>query len=757
MSLCRLVKLDTLKKLLLSATAFLLYALVMANYIHAASLFLTFLGPEKLPYALVASASFILLFSFLSSVISIRFASHQMFFGMMAFIFLNFLVLTFVTTGTAVHVFYFMILSLILANVQEILMLNFANSMLTPLQAKSFLPTVISYMSIGAITGAFFALPYQEIHEALGIGYLPMTGLLILMLLIIVTSRFFKKEIYANFSPQSLKTYKQDFKSSLKLIFDSTNLYKLVGVIVILAAGIHVMMEFKLKTVLSMNFGHVELTEVLSLIYMINRIAVLVMTTFFAKKLLFRFGVTNMLITYPVMLFSALGLAVVFQLNVYAVILAYIVYNIFQLAFFGISTTQILSVIPKKNQQSVFYLIRGILTAAATVVFSLILLIYSYNISLESTLNTGMTMAACVLLFYAGIKTKEKYEITLKENLFKEDEYLKLKSIDLLAEKVSKDRGEKDLRRLLNIPTISQDVRSRVMASIGIIGNYQTIMDLTKVLLSTESSKVKVEAIHAIDNIIRKQKDFNRFPVTKHYLLQAYEKILLSDQPQYVKMEVIDDLKYFDLEDVIDFLEKNLQSESTNIRANTIKTLASFNDRGIIPFIEPFLGARDLQIRASAIVSLWKYEEMRPILTAKIARLLTLKSEEAVQNSLYVIGSIDAQWDKDYVLRQMDHDNPHIRTFALLTLIQLGETTRLDDLVKKMLMLVKEDDHTEIEFILSHYRYFEEGVKKTLIRKIQQMKENEAQYFYNAFRDSRYVFNWEESQLSKGADPGLKL
>lgn len=744
------MKPDTLKKLLLSATAFVLYALVMANYIHAASLFLSFLGPENLPFALVASAVFILIFSFLSSVISIRFASHQMFFGVILFIFLNFFVLTFLTTGTFVHIFYFMVLSVILGNVQEILMLNFADSMLTPLQAKSYLPTVISYMSIGAITGAFFALPYQEIHEAVGIGYLPMIGLLILMLMIVVTSRFFKKEIYANFSPQSLKTYKKDFKSSLKLIFDSTNLYKLVGVIVILAAGIHVMMEFKLKTVLSLNYGHVELTEVLSLIYMINRIAVLVMTTFFAKKLLFRFGVTNMLIMYPLMLFIALGLAAVFQLNVLAVILAYITYSIFQLAFFGISTTQILSVIPKKNQQSVFYLIRGILTAATTVVFSLILLIYSYDISLETTLNTGMAMLACALFVFVGLKTKDRYENTLKENLFKEDEYLKLKSIDLLAEKVSRDRGEKDLRRLLNIPTISQDVRSRVMASIGIIGNYQTIMDLTKVLLATDSSKVKVEAIHAIDNIIRKQKDFNRFPVTKHYLLKAYEKILLSDQPQYVKMEVIDDLKYFDLEDVIDFLEKNLQSDSVNIRANAIKTLASFNDRGIIPFIEPFLGVRDLHIRASALVSLWKYEEMRAALTAKLAKLLTLKSDRAIENALYVIGAIGAKWDMDYVLRQMDHDNTHIRTFALLTLIQLGETARLDDLVKKMLTLAKEDDRFEIEFILSHYRHFDEGVKKTLIRKIQSMKEHEAQYFYNAFRDSRYVFNWEESQLSRG-------
>lgn len=745
------MKPDTLKKLLLSATAFLLYAIVMANYVHAASLFLTALGAETLPFALFASAIFVLFFSLLSSILSIRFAPHQTFLGVIFFIFLNFFILTFVTKGTMVHVFYFMVLSTIISNVQEILLLNFTNSMLTPLQAKSFLPKIISYMSMGAIFGALFARPYQEIHEAIGIGFLPMITLLVLILLIIITSRIFKRDIYANFSPQKISTFKNNFKESLKLVFDNSNFYKLVGVMVFIVAGINIMMEFKLKTVLSLNFDHVVLTEVLSLIYMFNRIVIWVISAFFAKKILFRFGVTNMLLIYPITLLAAFGLAIIFNLNLIAVILLYITYSIFHLVFFGISTTQMLSIAPKKNQQTIFYLIKGLLLASATVVFSLILMIYSYDITLEATLNTAIITTSCVLLFYVGLKTKKQYERKLKENLYKEDEYLKLKSIDLLAEKVSQDHGEKDLRKLLTIPSISQDVRSRVMASIGIIGNYQTIMDLTKVLLSSEKSKVKVEAIHAIDNIIRKQKDFNKYPVTKHYLLKAYEKILLSEQPLYVKMEVLDVLKYFDLEDVIESLEKNLQSSNMNIRANAIRTLASFNDRGIIPFIEPFLGARNLRVRVAAILGLWKNEEMRPELNIKIAKLLTLKSNNAINNSLYMIGAIGSKENMDYVLKQMDHNNSHIRTFALLTLIKLGETLRIDDLVNKMLKLAKDDDWTEIEFILSHYRSFEEGVKKSIISKIQSMKEHEAHYFYRAFKDSHYVFNLEESQLSGNA------
>jgi len=81
----------------------------------------------------------------------------------------------------------------------------------------------------------------------------------------------------------------------------------------------------------------------------------------------------------------------------------------------------------------------------------------------------------------------------------------------------------------------------------------------------------------------------------------------------------------------------------------------------------------------------------------------------------------------------------------------MGETSKIDDLVNKMLRLAKDDDGSEIEFILSHYRFFEESIKKSVIRKIQQMKEREAEYFYNSFRDSKYVFSWEESQLSRGA------
>ncbi len=743
------MKLDIIKKILLNSTAFILYAMVMANYIHAASLFLTDLGPEVLPYALVSSALFILLFSLFSSVVAARFAAHQIFFGVLFFILINFLILIFVTRGTTVHVFYFMVLSGILINIEEIVLTNFANSMLTPLQAKSFLPKMFGYMSIGAIVGALFALPYQKLHESAGIGYIPMIVLLILLLLIAITSRTFKRDIYSNFSPQSLKTVKKDFGSSLKIIFDETNLYKLVGIIVILAAGIHVMMEFKLKTVLAQNYGHVTLTEILGLIAMISRAIVWFVSAILAKKLLFRFGVSNMLLMYPVTLVGILALASIFQLNLIAVVIAYFVYNIFHLVFFGIGTTQMLSIVPKKNQQSVFYLIKGLLLAASTVVFSLVLLIYSYDISLEATINTGMAMAVCAILFFVILKAKAQYENRLKENLYKDDEYLKLKSIDLLAEKVSMDRGEKDLRRLLNIPSISRDVRARVMNSIGIIGNYQTIVDLTQVMLNHDNPKVKLEAIHAINNIIKKQDDFNNYPVSKHYLLTAYERILLSDQPQYVKMEVISGLKYFDLEDVIEYLEDHLMSDNPSIQANSIKTLASFGDRGIIPFIEPYLGARNLSVRAAAIVSLWKYDEMQITLKTKLAHLIQLKSDSAIRNSLFIIGAIKAKWEKDYVIRQLENDNAHVRTFATLTLIKLGETDRIKDLVNKMLTLAKDDNRSEIEFIFSHYRSFSESVKKAIISKIQQMKENEAQYFYNAFKDSKYVFSWEESQLCR--------
>lgn len=742
---------DLIKKILLSVISFSIYSLTVVNYIHSVSLYLDVLGAGALPFALIVVAVLVIIYSVISSALSNRLTSDKIFYGILIFFVLNYFALTFFMPGEISHVFYFFVIAAFMIYMQEVALTHYANSILTPLQAKSYMPLIYSFMSLGVIVGSLLAEPYQILHEQIGIGWLPLVATIFILLVVTLTSWVFKRDILVNFSASPKEGFIRSIAKSYNFIFKNTVLFKYLAFVVFLFVGLQMCIDFKLKTVLADRFSHESLTSVLGITYMLRSVLSWVISSFFTKRLLFRVGISNLLIMFPVSILVVSLVAVAFQMHYLAVIAIFFAYSISHFAYFGICAAQVISIVPKSLHESVDFMLRGFLLAVALLFFSLVLLVYSYDINLEPTLNTGMIIALAVVQAVILFKVKRLYLEELKENLYKDDAYLKLHSIELLAEKSSKDAEEIHLRRLLNLPAISNDVKSRLMTSLGIIGNYQTLVDLARVLYRNENPRMKSEAIHAINMIIQGKKELNKYPVSKHYLLQAYEHVLLGNDPAYVKMEVLASMSFFDLEDVISYLEHNLKSTSPLIQTRAIRTLATFHDRGIIPYLEPFLDSGHLNVLGTTIAGLWQFVDLRILLVPKIGEMLTLRTTDAIKNALYLLSFIGVTWEKNYIMDQLEHPDPHIRIHALLTLIQLGEMEKLDELVAKMLWLAKSGDRKELEFVLSRYRHFPKATKKALLRKVQQMKSEDAQFIFDAFKDSVYVFNEEVEALNARA------
>lgn len=737
---------EIIKKIVLIATATTLYAITMATYIHALSNFLTELGAEMLPYMLIAVALFVMVHALSNAVLSARFRSYKIFAGTILFFMANYGLLQLFQAGTPEHTFYFAVIAGLMLWLQELTVTHFINSLVTPLQAKSYLPLAYSFMSAGMVAGALFALPYQEVHEALGIGSIPLGVLLVILGLIWGISKLFKHEINANFAGVERTKVVEGFKQSAAFVFKDSRLFRSLAVVIVLFVGVHLLVEFKFKAVLASEFGHEQLTEMLGLAYVAANILIWIMSSLVVKRALFRFGVSNMLLFYAFSVLIALGVVVALGFHYIAVIALFLTYAMSHFSYYNICTGQILSAVPKHLHESVFFFVRGFLYAAALLFFAVSLLVYTFRIELEQTLNTVVLASVLGFLLFQLLRQKVHYFKQLKTNLFMEDEFLKLRSIDLLAEEVSQKQGEDHLRRMLGMEK-ARNVKSRIIGSLGAIGNYQTIVDLAKIV-KTDDPKIKVDAVHAINQIIKKGEDLRKYPVTKHFLLRTYEGVLVSDVPSYVKSEVINGLKYFDLEDVITFLEENLKSDSEIVSRNSIRTLASFNDRGIIPYLEPFLDCEDCGQTAEAIVGLWQFEQMRIILLPRISGMVRSRRKGAAVNSLYIIGSIKATWEKEFVMKKLKSGKLHVRVFALITLILLGERDWIDDFVKQMLQLAKRGDTKELEFALSWYRRFDDSVKAAIIMNIQGMDADDVSYFVEAFKCSKYAFSDEVYQLT---------
>ena len=239
-----------------------------------------------------------------------------------------------------------------------------------------------------------------------------------------------------------------------------------------------------------------------------------------------------------------------------------------------------------------------------------------------------------------------------------------------------------------------------------------------------------------------------KYPVAKHLLISCFKKILVSDVPQYIKLEIIYLMRNFDLDDIIGFLEQNLQSGNEEIKTNTIETMGHFKERAIKAYLEPFLDSADFHITSAAIIGLWNFRELRLNLIMKMVKMLTFKEKEAVDCMLNLIGSVDAKWEKAYVYAQLRHGDQHIRTHALLALIRLGENDKYDDLVRVMSSLARSENQAELEFVLSKYRHFNDRLKQIILNEIRGLAPREIGLLYDAFRKSKYVFEYEMDQLS---------
>ena len=561
----------------------------MSVYIYYMSRFLDKVGPQNLPLVTIASSTIVMLYSILNSVFN-RMKAAYVYVGLLLFLAGACFFLGQHSTG-ATEVFLLYLISLSCLAFFDISIVNLATSITTPLQSKLLLPYVSAFNSMGIILASFSISRLSHVYEAYSIPTL-MTGFLLLLALVNLTLiKLFRKDFQATQSTQKAENTGNGgkpaapanplsiLKETVRYIFKESQLFRTLAIVVIVLVAVQIKSEFKVKTTLALNYTGDELTSMLSLIYLLSSSGSFLMNIFVTKKLLFYFGVVNLLIFYPIWLLLTLGIAVLTGMGPWPTVVYFLSMAIPIYSFIPISISQVYSIAPRKYSNSIYFFIRGILWSLSTIFFSTLLLIYTNQIEYEKFLNTATLAVLLIIMVYGVYKLRMYYLSSLHNFLFRDDEYLRSRAIELFAEKMHKEQGELHLRSLLSMPGTSEDTKIKVMNSLAIIGNYQTIADLIQVL-DSGSVKEKHGALTAINTIIKGKNKLNTYPVTKHLLLETFERLFISNIPLYLKLDIISSLKYFDLEDVILFLEKIFQMWMPPCE-NAIETLGSYNDRSV--------------------------------------------------------------------------------------------------------------------------------------------------------------------------------
>lgn len=719
------------------------YFFIFSWYIHSVSIFLDKVGPSSLPIAMISTSVLIIIFSFFTSILSSKIPVVKLFGYTLLCLSIFYVIIFFLPEGSFFQLLLFFVISNFLWFFLNMMIVNIVSSLFPPIQAKINSSLIAAFGSFGVILSTFFVTKLQLLHEGFGLGTIPFVILIIIFGLNLVMAHLFRRDLVIS----QKKTDLSVIKTSFNFIFRKSKLFRTVAIAFFLIIGIQLFTDFKLRTVLPQNYSGTELTDMFGFVYLLEYVIAFVVNMFITKRLLFRFGVANCLIAYPIFLVIFITLAIITGLSPIFVIIFFLSYAIPMYTYIPVAFAQIFSSLPKATIQTVYFLIRGALVAITMLLLSLSLLIYSWNINLEKFLNTFLIALFAIALFLVFIKVKKNYLTNLESNLFKDDEYLKLRSIELLAEKASKkNKGEDYLIRLLKSDNINEEVKIDTISSLGIIGNYQSIVDLIETT-KKGSMKEKYASIAAINNIIKDKKHLNKYPITKHLLLKVYEEILVSDTSLYIKTEIISSLQYFNLEDIIKFLEKSLNSENPTLRLNSIETLSRFHDRGIVKYLEPLLNDKNITIVSAAIAALWKFENLRFKLMPQFSKIISINDEKHILSSLFIIRSINAYWEKRYLLNFIKSENDKVRIYAITILVQFGHTKYITLLFNEILKFKKSKKSELIDFTLSQYKKLPMNIRKKILRQIQHLDRKEIESFYEIFNNSKYVFNFELSQL----------
>lgn len=739
---------DLMKKVLLAILSFVSFFMGISVYVHSMSLFLDKIGADQLPIVMVAGAVLVIIYSAANTLMANKMTAARTFGITTVFITLLYIGIFFMRDYEYWQIISFFVITGFVYVFFEFIIANFASSIVTPIQAKSVLPIVYGFSSLGTIVGSYFAVQIQEVHQALGIGVVPIIGLLIILVLIGIMSVLYKKDLHFSIQKESEQVSGlTDLKNTVRYIFKESKMFKLLAYTTVILVVVQRLAEFKFKTVLSFDYHGEDLTQVFGTVYIIDSAIAFFINIFLAKKLLFKYGVGNLMILFPFLLLTFLAVTVFTGMESIGIIAFYLAFSIPMHSYIPVASTQIFSVAPRKINQSVFFTIRGVIVAITALVVSATLIIYTYWLELEKTLNTAVIFIFIILMILIMFKLKKSYFSTIKDNLYKEDEYLKHRSIELFAEKANRYKGITYLRRVLQLSRTKGETKLKTINCLGIIGSYDSLIDLINVL-NSDNPKEIFAALHAIKAIITNKKVLNRYPVTKHLLLSAYRNLFISNIPAFIKLEVISSLKYFDLEDIISFLEEHLKSEDPSLKINIIETLGSFNDRGIVKYVQPYVQSENPRLSSAAIAALWQFVDIRPYMIAQVAKVLSENTESAIDSALYLIGATNAKWERRFVLQKSISENPHTKVHAALTFLTLGELKYIKNFIRETLEFLKKDDKFEIDFILSRYRKLDNKTKKLIITQIQNLEVKDVRLFQKAFEESKYVFETEESELS---------
>lgn len=603
-----------------------------------------------------------------------------------------------------------------------------------------FKATFVYYASAYSFGGVLAGLASSTLEESLGLEnmILLVCGSLVLAAInLIFVQRIYSKPLQPVVEEGQKLSEWDGFKKEFA-DFKKTKLAKMLFLGLMIFNVIWWVSDFEFQKIAGEQLSEVEYVKMSGYLNIATSV-LLSLALLLQNRITKKAGVLNSLLLSPVAVFIPFFLLFLFPLPIFAFVVCAVT-SVVGYSIFSNSSMEAFTALPNSIRNRVATFVSGNSDATAMLVAGAGLAILTEYLD-----NFWIVAVSCVLLLInAGIfaSMRKIYLQQVLLNLGSTNRIDMHGAIENLAEQAYHEVGVQELMKLISWRNLDEETVRKIVFALGKINNIKVVPSLLE-LFHKHDSTVKysiVEAIHSFKDLNKQLKDL---PFTRLNLIEAYEKIFLEEEDTELKLLILDELGDFDPDKVITFLRNAAGDKNSDVSTRALSAMRFFKDRGIVAYVKPYLENTDPKVQAAAVISVWQFEELKPLLMKYCIQIMAGTSRENILASLNIIGTLEFTWEKAYAEKHCSSSDQLIKQTAMLTLMQLGDDKPVADVLAALTQQTEES-----LFFARALKKIPARLKKLILRQVNEAGEEAAKICVENLKATYLNFTEEIETLS---------
>lgn len=291
-----------------------------------------------------------------------------------------------------------------------------------------------------------------------------------------------------------------------------------------------------------------------------------------------------------------------------------------------------------------------------------------------SVLVFPIALALTVVLLGFCMPSRKSFTQLSKQNLDAEENIEgKLHSVEVLGQK-----GHQGNTDILSHKLTQKDeieiIREKIIRTIATINDPKAVHVFLNILRDEkESIDTKIHVADSLFHLTIPQAYWNEHAFTQHHLRETLEKLFHEvSHPHLKKLLVMNIFAHSPSHQVVPFFIETMEKADDKLKSIYLRSCQMFNDPEIVYYVRQYLEHDDPRIKSHAVIALWKFEEQE-VLRNILRTLLESEHEKNLISALYAIGEVKDKAQHEAVLEFVDHQSENIRLHALIALAKLGD------------------------------------------------------------------------------------